>query len=309
MPFPYTAIPTLDVWQKDSSAVLSVRASDPVLQVIDSLVAASHRVGMQEIRQETLFYLRQALKFWLKKVNVVPANQAPEGLSSTNLPKTAKFSGREGRTDAISALLSIVNDGLRDLLHVASDPMLAIRLNELYGADNHGVASDQQWLHKHADVSVFLTTEATQRKYKLRFREGVAWRWVDTGYVRFDSTDNRESESNDQMVHFVMDQRGRIYAGFDKDAVWFKHSSLVGGQNAHAAGRMKLQSGLVTFVENDSGHYQPAHQQMRNLLRRLQLYGAPLTGTTVRRISDKKTFAATEMLANQGAWPDGYTGY
>lgn len=309
MPFPYTEIPTLQVWQADSSVAFGVRASDPVLQVIDSLVAASRQPELQAVRQETLFYLRQALKFWLTKVNAVPKNQAPEGLTSANLPATAKFAGREGRDKAMAALLVVVNTELRGLLAVASDAGLNVALNDLYGAGNHGVASDRDWLDRHADVSVFLTTEGLQRKYKLRFRAGVAWRWVDDGYVRFDSTDNRESETNDQMVHFVMDQRGRIYAGFDKDAVWFKHSSLVGGRDAHAAGRMKIQSGQVTVVENDSGHYQPAHQHMRNLLRRLQLYGAPLVDTKVRRNSDKTVFTAPQMLTHQGAWPDGRDGH
>ena len=111
-------------------------------------------------------------------------------------------------------------------------------------------------------MSIFLTDAGAQRQYKLRFRAGIAWRWnpPTTDYQIFDSTDNRESEINDQMVHFVMDEQGRIYSGFDKDAIWFKHSSLVGGADGLAAGRMKVENGVVTAIENDSGHYAPIHK-------------------------------------------------
>lgn len=308
MPFPYQSIPTLSVWKSDSGVTFAIRSSDRVLQAIDGFVDAYHNPSLYAVRQETLFYLRLALLYWLKKLNAVPKNTPPTGLEATNLPNTARFAGNASRKGALTALLVIVNQELRDLVNVHSDAALADTLKAIYGADNHGVVSDQQWLHGHADRSVFLTDEGTQRRYKLRFRDGIAWRWnpVQKGYTRFDSTDNSESETNDQMVHFVMDQRGRIYAGYyrDEHVIWFKHSSLVGGANAFAAGRMKVESGIVTFVENDSGHYQPGHQHMRNLLRRLQLYGAYVGNIAVRRVSDRTTFSAAAVLSSHTSWPD-----
>lgn len=306
MPLQYQAIPTLAAWKSDSGVTFAIRSSDRVLQAIDSFVDAYHNPNLSAVRQETLFYLRQALLFWLKNLNAVPKNTPPTGLNATNLPNTAKFAGKEDRRGALVALLVIVNQEMRQLVNVQSDAALAAALKGIYGADNHGVGADQDWLHRHANMSVFLTDEGTQRRYKLRFRECIAWRWnaVQGGYTRFDSTDNSESETNDQMVHFVMDQRGRIYAGFDKDVVWFKHSSLVGGANAFAAGRMKVVSGIVTFIENDSGHYHPGHQHMRNLLRQLQLYGGYVGTTVVRRVGDKKTFSAAAVLSSHTSWPD-----
>jgi hypothetical protein len=180
-----------------------------------------------------------------------------------------------------------------------------------YGADNHGREADADWLSRHADVSIYLTNDGLRRKYKLRFREGIAWRWSAgaNGYARFDSTDNSESETPDQKVHVVMDQRGRIYCGFDKDAIWFKHSSLVGGLDALAAGRMKVVAGVITEIENDSGHYHPNHVHMRNLLQRLQLYGADIARAAIVRNSDKKRFTAPAVLNSAGKWPDGQTGH
>lgn len=311
MPFPYQSIPTDAVWKSDSSAFFAIRANDRVLLTIDRLVAAYHQPALAGVQQETLFYLRSALLFWLKKVNAVPKNTAPTGLNATNLPTTVRFSGSTSREAAVHALLVIVNGKLRELTGVESDRALTDALMTAYGADNRGVASDQAWLARYANVSVFLTDEGIQRKYKLRFRAGIAWRWNPStnSYGIFDSTDNAESESNDRMVHFVMDRRGRIYAGFDKDAIWFKHSSLVGGENALAAGRMQVTNGVITLIENDSGHYAPVHQHMRNLLHRLTLYGCDLDATEVRRISDKARFPALQVQTVPGSWPDGQMGH
>jgi hypothetical protein len=313
MPPPYYQIPTLGTWQSDSSVWYASRSSDHALTAIDNLVSAYHNPALGGMQAETLFYLRSAILFWLKRINVVPGNNAPTGLNSTNLPATAKVNGNASRAPALQHLLDVVNSELRTIFNASSDGGLRLQLMQTYGANNQGAVSDQQWLGNqgHAAVSVYLVGAGMQRKYKLRFRSGVAWRWnpVTNAYSVFDSTDNRESEINDQMVHFVMNQKGAIYAGFDKNAVWFKHSSLVGGEDALAAGRMKVQHGSITLIENDSGHYAPIFKHMLNVLHRLQMYGSDLTNTRVRRVSDKAVFTAAYMLASLTSWPDGKGGY
>ncbi len=313
MTFPYMTIPTLKEWETDSSAWFALRKSDKVLLTIDSLVNAYHSPGVAPYQHETLFYLRSALHFWIKKINAVPANQAPSGLNANNLSATPKVSGSEDRTRSIYALLEVANTELRNAANVKSDGALRDALMETYGAENHGREADADWLSKHADVSVYLTDDGLRRMYKLRFRQGVAWRWNQgvNGYAPFDSLNNAESEGlvGDQKVHFVMDPRGRIYCGFNRDAVWFKHSSLVGGIDALAAGRMKVIAGVISEVENDSGHYHPNHIHMRNLLQRLQLYGADTSRTEILRNSDKKRFTALAVISSAGKWPDGKTGH
>ncbi len=110
------------------------------------------------------------------------------------------------------------------------------------------------------------------------------------------------------LTHFVMNTRGHIFAGFDKSVKWFKHSSLLGGANVYSAGRISVKRGIVTLVKNDSGHYAPGVQQMRNLLRRLQIYGQNAGVIEVRRVhpNPRKTFTGAQILGTSGnVWPDG----
>lgn len=312
MPPPYAAIPTLDEWKSDSFAWFALRSSDHVLLTVDSLVADYHDVNLALVQAETLYYLRSALQFWLNKINVVPQNTPPTAKNVTNLPATAKATGSTDRAATIQALLVAVNAELRGIFGVGSDPALALALVAAYQATNLGVVPDQHWLNNGGLVhsTVYLTNAGMQRMYKLRYRAGLAWRWnFNTNtYTVFDSTDNSESENDDQLVHFVMNQRGAIYAGFDRNVIWFKHSSLVGGADALAAGRLKVQQGVVTYVENDSGHYHPTFKHMVNLLQRLRLYGSNLANTRVGRHSNGTVFTAQQMLASPASWPDGAMG-
>lgn len=313
MPSPYTEIPTLTAWQSDSAAYLPVRTNDRVLQAIDGLVSAYGDSDNVESRPEILFYLRGSLIFWSKKVNVVPKNTAPDNVSPHNvLPQTAVFSSNaEGKT-AVDELLAIVTTKLTELHTLTSSEALDDALFGIYGKGNDAQSYDDRMIErakKEGKTYVYLVEDGLRRKYKLRFRNGVAWRWysVKSAYALFDTTDNLESQSSDKMTHFIMDRRGRIYAGFDKDVAWFKHSSLIGGQGTLAAGRLGAQDGKITVIENDSGHYEPGHQQMRNLLERLHLYGADFSKTVILRHNDKKQFSAEAVRGKRGAWPDGKT--
>jgi hypothetical protein len=179
----------------------------------------------------------------------------------------------------------------------------------------------QRYQNNPTVLSVFMTTDGDRRRYKLRFRGNLAHRWIDStdtsgGYDVFDTTNNYESESNDGMSHFVMSKNGRIYSGFEKDQhhanknlVWFKHSSLVGGDDAASAGRMRVVAGNVKHIINDSGHYQPVARHMISVLQRLAIYGQNIAGITIERISDHHIFPAPQMLASVSSWPDGAVGH
>jgi hypothetical protein len=312
MPFPYTDIPNLNMWQSDSSAYFPSRSTDRVLKAIDDLVSAYHDPNYAGSGPEILFYLRSALMFWAKKVNVVPKNSAPTNVNPSNaLPKTSVFSGSASGNKAVDELLTIVSKKLTE--HHTSEA-LDDTLFQIYGKPNDDQRNDTKFLARARNEGksyVYLEEDGLRRKYKLRFRDGIAWRWYDrmSKYAHFDTTDNTESQKPDQMTHFVMDRRGRIYAGFDKNVDWFKHSSLIGGQGTLAAGRLSAKDGKITLVQNDSGHYEPDQQQMRNLLERLYLYGADLSHTVIRRHSDNKEFSASAVRTSRGRWPDGLTGW
>ncbi|MEM6603724.1 MAG: hypothetical protein AAF621_06705 [Pseudomonadota bacterium] len=46
-----------------------------------------------------------------------------------------------------------------------------------------------------------------------------------------------------------------------------KHSSPVCGQPVKMAGMMKVKHGKITFIDNDSGHYKPTLDHLRNFLK------------------------------------------
>ncbi|MFN7995045.1 MAG: hypothetical protein U0Q18_15665 [Bryobacteraceae bacterium] len=314
MPFPYADIPSLVTWQSDSTEYFPSRPTDRVLKAVDDLVAAYNDLNAGGSGPEILFYLRSALVFWAKKVNVVPKNTPPDGVRPLNaLPRTAVFSGSDQGNRAIAELLAIVTKKLVEHHSLNSPDALDGALFNTYSKPNEDEANDTKYLKRCREQGlsyVYLEEDGLRRKYKLRFRDGIAWRWYDrtSEYAHFDTTDNTESQMRDKMTHFVMDRRGRLYAGFDLSVKWFKHSSLIGGQGTLAAGRLGAQDGRITRIENDSGHYEPGHQQMRNLLERLHLYGADLSHAVILRHMDKHEFSAAEVRASRGQWPDGQYG-
>jgi hypothetical protein len=326
----YYDIPDLQTWKKDSSVLLARRSRDRVLQVIDRLVSTYHTPGYADSRPELLFYLRSALDFWQRKVNVVPENKPPDGVNPPNaLPQRPVFSGKQKRGDAIGELAGIVQFRLIQMHELGPDTDLDDVLFEAYGRENQGRDQDAYELNiAQGDTSVFLymREDGERRKCKLRFRDGLAWRWYDApkqrgtgraeGYDLFDTIAHEEIQDHreDKTTLFAMDRRGRVYAGFDIDIVYFHHSTFLAGDTTLSAGRMRAERGRIVLIESDSGHYKPGHQQMRTLLARLQLCGADLTRTRVLRhfnphTKEKKDkqFTAAEILGSYGKWPDGVT--
>lgn len=326
MPFPYHAFPTNDVWQTDStvSGIMpsTWRVTDPTLGVIDELVRHYNDVNFHAVGIETLFFLIKAIDFWKSKLNKTPTNRGEplDHITGHGLPTTQKVTGHEQRSSAMSALRMIAGDLLMAHTHTDSAASAMANLEPLFIKASHGGTQahpgpDQvqiQHVRDIGEVAVFLQDAHLQRRYKLRFRNGLAWRWNpgSGSNTLYDTTNNAESESNDRKTHFVMNTRGHIYAGFDKQALWFKHSSLIGGANAYSAGRMIVEAGRVTHIENDSGHYQPGVQQMRNMLRRLRLYGRAIDTIVVRRLQPLPTanFTGAQIVASQANWPDGVAG-
>lgn len=327
MSIPYDSFPAYDVWESDSTAsgwgLSSWRASDSVLGGIDALVKHYNDPNYHDVRIETLFYLIGATGFWLAKLNKTPANrgEARDAITGHGLPTTKKVEGSDQRRSAMSALKLIAGELLMAQTHSDTAAAAIASLEPVLGKTSHGVGSaalagsDLNQIQKVlavGEVAIFLQQAHLQRRYKLRFRNGAAWRWdPDAGdNAVYDTTDNRESESNDRKTHFVMNTRGHIFAGFNKQAFWFKHSSLIGGANAYSAGRMIVEAGKVTHIENDSGHYHPGIQQMRNLLQRLRLYGRSIDAIAVRRIQPGPvaTFTGAQIVASKASWPDGVAG-
>lgn len=313
--FPYENFPTFNEWKTDSTVKgiwpSTFRVYDSTLGIIDELVRHYNDPNADSVKIETLFYLVDAINYWQKNVNKDVSNKN----DADNLPVTQKVKGHDNRKSAMSALKMIAGDLLTDETdtHTLVEAVDALKPN--YSRASHGNVdnTDQHQIEQvqaAGEVAVFLQEKHLQRKYKLRFRDGSAWRWSSANGQNeiYDTTDNSESEINDQKTHFVMNTRGHIFAGFNKAAMWFKHSSLIGGANAYSAGRIKIVAGKVKIIVNDSGHYHPGVQQMRNILHRLRLYGQDISGITIERIQPDPSgsFSSSQIVATTaGTWPDG----
>jgi hypothetical protein len=219
MTIPYNAFPTWDEWKTDSNvsgiAYGTWRSSDPLLQIVDGLVQHYNDPNHADVRIETLFYLYGAVTYWVTKLNKPAGNRD----DAEGLPASIKVSGHENRKSAMTALKSITGDLLIAHTHTNTAPEAITALEPLYSRPSHGgtadnPGSDQVAIAKvpEGELAVFLQEKHLQRRYKLRFRDGKAWRWdPDTEENRvYDSTDNRESETNDGLTHFVMNTRGQI---------------------------------------------------------------------------------------------------
>ncbi|MGM0440340.1 MAG: hypothetical protein ACQEP8_04415 [Chlamydiota bacterium] len=72
---------------------------------------------------------------------------------------------------------------------------------------------------------------------------------------------------------FVIDTKGTLYAGkFEQDQ--FHHSSFVSGEDVILAGDIVVnEEGRIVQLTNNSGHYKPSEEDLRNGLRALERQG------------------------------------
>jgi hypothetical protein len=60
----------------------------------------------------------------------------------------------------------------------------------------------------------------------------------------------------------------------------FNHSTLAAGRDVICAGEMRIAKGLIKYISNESGHYQPTASQLANAILVLQEeYGLPILGS------------------------------
>ena len=70
----------------------------------------------------------------------------------------------------------------------------------------------------------------------------------------------------------------------------FHHSSFNGGGAVRCAGMIKIDRGRVTYVSNNSGHYQPDKQLLRNFVHHLQQRGVLAAQCEVQCQGTKPTY-------------------
>ncbi len=80
---------------------------------------------------------------------------------------------------------------------------------------------------------------------------------------------------------FVIDASGRIYASAENEMGRFHHSSFTGGEPVALAGHIVVRDGKILHLNNQSGHYRPDGEQLRQGVDLLGRAGADLSSARV----------------------------
>ena len=81
--------------------------------------------------------------------------------------------------------------------------------------------------------------------------------------------DTTEMEFTDRANHktraiFIIDEKSRLYISKVKEFKKFHHSTLSNGRPVYLAGEIEVRDGVVTYLNNKSGHYQSGTETMLN---------------------------------------------
>jgi hypothetical protein len=113
---------------------------------------------------------------------------------------------------------------------------------------------------------------ARQGMTMLTIRSGVLY----SGKDRFDTTSLVTQFSGPGYAIFVMSATGNIHVS--SHSVGNRHhSSLLAGGSVAGAGELKCRNGLLMYLSNKSGHYQPDVRHLAQVLHQLIKNGVPPT--------------------------------
>lgn len=99
---------------------------------------------------------------------------------------------------------------------------------------------------------------------------------------------------------WAMDMYGNLFLARGEQRKQFNHSSYNAGKDVLAAGGIQVQHGLITFIDNSSGHYKPSKDNLVAALRILQEDGVRLSDARVEVFgTDIKNEPVLELLGEE----------
>jgi len=109
---------------------------------------------------------------------------------------------------------------------------------------------------------------------RVRFQGGLAY--DNLGHLLGETTNDSPAATE---YLYVMDQHGNFYVG--PESYLKNHSAFFAGEPVALAGKIKILHGRITFISNQSGHYHPPVEAVRNGLRSLESEGVALAPIAV----------------------------
>jgi len=86
---------------------------------------------------------------------------------------------------------------------------------------------------------------------------------------------------------FVMDEYGNILLWNQDRSRAIKHSTLMGGRPVAGSGQTKIENGVISWINNDSGHYHPSKAHLDQVVEELKKRGADFSSDFHVRIETK----------------------
>lgn len=171
---------------------------------------------------------------------------------------------------------------------------------------------------KKIDTIPYLTKEMREQVYAIKpalnktylcmsILKGDVFEWnkFDTSWVKAGMA---EKGTNKTALAFVWSLDKELFADLHNPSQtanrpWrrFHHSSLLGGELVLLAGMISGRNGLVNYVSNGSGHYQPGTKQLRKFVLYLQKRQWLTTDAVIDDHGPMKYFSVAEYLEWSGA--------
>ena len=148
----------------------------------------------------------------------------------------------------------------------------------------------------HIPVFAKYLTRAQAARWRLKFKGGIAYmryskknqplKWVRANSAGLTGIIYNEGPTMMEPGHagFALSMSREIYmakhrGSFDRDN--FFHSSYLAGDPVLCTGEIKIVNGVVTNINNCSGHYHPTVEHLANMAQTLRMRGCNLTKINV----------------------------
>jgi len=109
--------------------------------------------------------------------------------------------------------------------------------------------------------------------------------------------------TGEQAHIFVMDGKGRMYAGSQGDVP--KHTSFLAGSPVAAAGTIRAHNGIPTKITDESGHYKPTREHGEQFEQHLQAIGVDTSRARFQRFASTTQQLADEGVERERIYPEG----
>jgi len=154
------------------------------------------------------------------------------------------------------------------------------------------------------NVTVYFADKATRAANLMVVYQGYNNDFEDVQGRAFDTS----ADANGFM--YAMDEYGTLFAsiasGLATGNQYWNHSSFNAGKDVICAGMIKIHAGVLTYVDNNSGHYKPTRQNLHAMLTIISNEGINLAGVRVvvrqpapvANFIDEHTLDGAQFVAN-----------